>query len=240
VGTADVVSVISSPPLRGVLRDLASRFESQTGHKLAIRTAAVADLKCQIDAGTAFDVAILTPPLIDGLIDDGRIAAGTRAEIARAGLGVAVRTGARKPDVGSANAVRCALLNANTVMYASGSAVMAHIERMFERLGIAGDMKSRARRVPAGGYIGEAVAAGAAELGLTMIPVILDTDGVDLAGPLPTPLQFYVEFAGGVGVGSKQPEGASELLRYLAAAGAASAIEAKGLERPFGTPNRAV
>jgi molybdate transport system substrate-binding protein len=231
VAAAAEIKVISSPPLRSVLRELAPRFESQTGYKLAIRIAAVADLKCQIDAGTAFDVAILTPPLIDSLIDDGTIAVDVRANIARAGLGIVVRTGGRKPGVGSVNAVKCALLDAKSVMYASGSAVMAHIERMFEQLGIAEDMRSKSKLLPAGGYIGQAVAGGATELGLTMIPVILETNGVDFAGPLPAELQFYVDLSCGVSAGSKQLEGAKALIQFLMSAEATEVIEAKGLER---------
>jgi molybdate transport system substrate-binding protein len=231
VATEAEIKVVSSPPLRSVLRELAPRFESETGYRLNIRTAAVADLKCQIDAGAAFDVAILTPAMIDALRIDGTIAADMRANIARAGLGVAVRTGGHWPDVSSPIAFRRALLDAKSVMYASGSAVMTHIERMLEQLGIADDIKSKSKLLPAGGHIGQAVAEGAAELGLTMIPVILETSGVDLAGALPAELQFYVDLSAGVSAGTNEPQGAKALIRRLMAAEATAVIEAKGLER---------
>jgi molybdate transport system substrate-binding protein len=231
VATVAEIKVVSSPPLRSVLRELAPRFESETGYRLNIRTAAVADLKCQIDAGAAFDVAILTPAMIDALIIDGTIAADMSGNIARAGLGVAVRTGGHWPDVSSPIAFGRALLDAKSVMYASGSAVMTHIERMLEQLGIADDIKSKSKLLPAGGHIGQAVADGVAELGLTMIPVILETRGVDLAGALPAELQFYVDLSAGVSAGTNEPQGAKALIRHLMAAEATAVIEAKGLER---------
>ena len=189
--------VLSSPPLRAAINELAPEFEEATGCKLALRTAPVAELKRQIDFGDAFDVAILTPELIDALIKTGKIA-GPRTSIARSGLGVAVRAGAPRPDVSSVDAFKLALLKAKSVMYASGSAAMPHIERMFERLGIAKELAAKRKLLPAGGYIGKAIAEQAADLGLTTIPVILETDGVDLAGPFPADVQFHVELSAGV------------------------------------------
>lgn len=229
--SAAEVKVVSSPPLRGVIQELGPQFERTTGHKLDIKIDAVADLKRQIDAGAAFDVAILTPRLIDALIRDGKIAADARANIARSGLGVVVRSGGGMLDVGSADAFKRALLKAKSIMYASGSAATTHIERMFDRLGIAEDMKSKSKLLAAGGHIGKAIADGAAELGLTHIPVILESSGVELAGPFPAELQFYVDLSGGVSVGSMEPEGAKALIRYLMASEATAVMKAKGLER---------
>jgi molybdate transport system substrate-binding protein len=225
------IKVVSSPPLRAVLQELGPQFERATGHKLTITTNAVADLKRRIDAGEAFDVAILTPDLIEALIDDGKIAADARANVARSGLGVVVPSGGRTLDVGSADTFKGALLNATSVIYASGSAVMTHIERMFDRLGIAEDIKSKSKLLPAGGHVGKAIAAGAAELGLTHISVILESSGVDLAGPFPADLQFYVTLCGGISAGSTEPEAARALIRYLTGPEATAVIEAKGLER---------
>ena len=191
----------------------------------------MAELKRQIDAGDGFDVAILTPDLIDALIKDGKIVAAAPANIARSGLGVAVRTGGPRLDVGSTDALRRALLAAKSVMYASGSAATAHIERVFDRLGIAEDMKAKSKLVSAGGHIGKAIAEGAAELGLTHMPVVLDAKGAELAGPFPAELQFYVDLSGGVSATSMEPEGAKALIRYLLAPEATAIFKAKGLER---------
>jgi molybdate transport system substrate-binding protein len=225
------IKVLSSPPLRAAIRELGPRFERATGYKLAIKIGPLAELKRQIDAGEAFDVAILTPSLIDAFAKDGTIAAKVCSKIARSGLGIAVRTGGPVPDFGSAGTFKLALLNATSIMYASGSAVTTHIERMFERLGIAEGIKSKSKLVPAGGYIGKAIADGDAEVGLTHIPVILESSGIDLAGPFPTELQCHVNFSGGVSAKSMEPEGARALIRYLMTSEATAVLKAKGLER---------
>lgn len=227
---AAAIRVMSSPPLRSVIEELGLQFERATGHKLVIKIEAMADLKRQIVAGDAFDVAILTPVLIDALIKDGKIAPGSHANIARSGLGVAARTGVHM-DVGSVDAFKRVLLNAKSVMYATGSAVTTHIERMFDRLGIAEDIASKCKVVPAGGHIGRAIADGAAELGLTHIPVILESNDVGLAGPFPAELQFYVDLAGGVSSSSMEPKGAKALIRYLMASETIEVMKRKGLER---------
>jgi len=221
------LKVLGAAPFRAVI----PQFERATGHKLAIKVEGVLVLKQQIDAGEAFDVAILTPQLIEALIKDGKIADATRANIARAGLGVVVRAGGPKPDVGSVDAFKRTLVNAKSVMYASGSAATTHIERMFERLGITEDMKVRSKVIPAGGHIGKAIVDGAAEFGLTTIPVVLETPGTELIGPFPAELQFYVNLSGGISSGSKEPEAAKALIAYLSSPESTGVITAKGLER---------
>ncbi|HTE96863.1 MAG TPA: substrate-binding domain-containing protein [Bradyrhizobium sp.] len=231
MASAAEIKVLSSPPLRTVIEELAPRFERATNYKLVIKTGAVKDLKQQIDAGTAFDVAILTPSLINALVEDGKIAAAGLASIARSGLGVVVRAGGHCPDVDSVDAFKRALLGAKSVMYASGSAVMAHIEHTFARLGIADEIRAKSKMLAAGGYIAKAIAAGTAELGLTTIPVILETREAKFVGPFPPELQFYVDLSGGVSTGSRQPDCAQALIRHLMAAEATQVFHAKGLER---------
>jgi molybdate transport system substrate-binding protein len=224
------IKIVSSPPLRSVIREIGPGFEAATGAKLVAHIEGVSRLKRRIDAGTAFDVAVLTPDLLDVLVANGAIARDTRAAIARSGLGVAVRTGECAPDVSSAEMFRRVLLDARSVMYASGSAVTAHIERVFERLGIAADMQSKIRLLPATGHIGRGIADGKAGLGLTHIPVILDSPGTQLAGPFPAALQRYVDLCAGVSASSPQPAHARALVRYLATPEAKTIMHANGLK----------
>lgn len=224
------VKVLSSPPLRSVLEELRPKIESTMRRALDVEIGPAAELKRRIDAGSTFEVAILPPTLIDSLTNDGKIATCTRVSIARAGLGVVVRTADAQPDVSSVDAFKNTLLAATSIVYASGSAVVRHIEQMFEQLDIADKTRAKTRTLPAGGYIARAVAEGAAELGLTTIPTILETRGVQLAGPFPQSVQFYVELHGGVNSSSKQPEHAKELLRYLVTPEAIGVIRAKGSE----------
>ena len=231
-GTVTVeIKVMSSPPMRSVIHAVGPQFEKGSGFKLAVKIASVVELRRRIDAGEDFDVAILTSELIDALIKGGKIAAKDRVNIARSGLGVAVRAGGRKVDVSSTEAFRQALLDAKSVMYASGSAATAHIDNVFEKLGVVEQVKSKVILQPAGGHIGSAIAEGAAELGLTHIPVILESSGAELAGPLPAELRFHVDFSSGTGAASMEPEGARALIRYLMAPEVTAVIKAKGLER---------
>ena len=147
---------MSSPPLRSVLEELRPKIESTIRHALDVEIGPAAELKRRIDAGSTFEVAILPPALIDALTNDGKIAACTRVSVARAGLGVVVRTAGVQPDVSSVDAFKSTLLAAKSIVYASGSAVVRHIEQMMEQLDIADETRAKTRTLPAGGYIARA------------------------------------------------------------------------------------
>src|SRR5215831_7146148 len=139
------VKVLCASAMRSVLKELGPQFERATGHQLMIQFDVVGALKRQIDAGERFDVTILTTPLINDVVKDGKIAAGTRADVARSGLGVVVRTGASKPDISSADAFKRALLNAKSISYAKEGATGIYLESLFERLGITEQMKAKTK-----------------------------------------------------------------------------------------------
>ena len=233
MSTPTAIKVLSTPPLRSVLAEIRPQFEHAAQQALVVEIGPVAELKRRIDGGVAFDVAILTSVLIDGLVHDGTMLPSTRCDIARAGLGAVVRTGATKPDIASVDAFRGTLLSAKSILYASGSAVRAHIENLFERLGIADSIRLKQQTLPAGGYIAKAVADGIADLGLTTIPTILETAGVDLAWSFPAPLQFYVDLSGGMSTRSMRPEGARMLLKTLMESESLPILRGKGLEPVF-------
>ena len=144
------VKVLCAAAMRSVMNELGPGFERATGHQLMIQFDVVGALKRQIDAGERFDVAILTTPLIDEVVKNGKIAAGTRADVARSGLGVIVRTGAPKPDISSADAFKRALLNAKSISYAKEGATGIYLESLFERLGITEQMKPKTKFPPTG------------------------------------------------------------------------------------------
>ena len=144
------VKVLCAAAMRSVMNELGPGFEGTTGHKLVIQFDVVGALKRQIDAGERFDVAILTTPLIDEVVKNGKIAAGTRADVARSGLGVVVRTGAPKPDISSADAFKRTLLNAKSISYAKEGATGIYLQSLFERLGITEQMKPKTKFPPTG------------------------------------------------------------------------------------------
>jgi len=178
--------------------------------------ATTSDLKARIEAGEAFDVAILTAAAIDELVEKGRLLGDTCVEVGRSGAGVAMREGARRPDLSSAEGFRRALLSAQSVAYVGSSATAGNLRDIFKRLGIAREMKAKSR-ILTGVLAAEAVAKGEAELALTQISEIVDVAGVELAGPFPPELQVYTVFTAAVSAGAREPHAARELVEQLAA-----------------------
>jgi molybdate transport system substrate-binding protein len=214
--------------LKTALDELGPKFERATGHKLVTKFEAVAVLKREIEAGETFDVTILLPAAIDDLIKQGRVIA--RTDISRSGVGVAVRSGAAKPDVGSVDALKGTLLGANSISYSPDSASSTFFLRLADRLGIGDQVKPKLKAAP-GGRVMEPVASGDADLTVITIPNIIGVPGVALAGRLPTELQSYTIFSAGVSAAAREVDGARELIRYLGAPEATPVFEAKGMER---------
>ncbi len=222
------IKVLSTPTLKATLDDLGPKFERATGHKLVTKFDAVAVLKRQIEAGETFDVTILLPAAIDDLIKQGKVIG--RTDISRSGVGVAVRAGAPKPDVSSVDALKRALLSANSISYSPDSASSTFFLSLVDRLGIGGEVKPKLKAAP-GGRVMEPVASGDADLTVITTPNIVGVPDVAVAGLLPAELQSYTVFSAGVGAAAKEVDGAKELIRYLVAPEAAPVFEAKGMER---------
>src|SRR5258708_2457391 len=206
--------VFTSAAPRGILKEIAPVFERATGHRLVIESAFAADLKRRIEAGNPFDVAILPPDMADDLVRRDKLVAGSRVDLGRTGMGVAVRSGAPKPDIGTVDAFRRALLAAPTVAYAEGGASGVQFHGILARLGIAEAMKPKLRPYPSGGAV-EAVARGEVDLVVIGISPILAVPAVELVGWLPPELQSYIVFTGSIGAAAKQPDAAQTLLNLL-------------------------
>ena len=223
------IKVLSSNGVRAALCELGPQFEHATRHRLAIRFDVAQLLKAQILGGEAFDVAILTEPATDELLKAGRIVAGTRRDIARSGIGVAIRAGAPKPDIGTVEAFKRVLLGAESVANTTQGASGIYFAGVLERLGIAEQMKPKSR-VQAGGLVAEMVARGLAELAVQQISELLPVAGVELVGPFPPELQNFTVFSAGVGTDTGDSEAAYALIRFLTGPAAAPIIKAKGME----------
>lgn len=224
------IKVIAGAGFASALGELGPQFERATGHKLVIQYGVTGSMKRQIESGEAFDLAIVPGALMDDVTKQGKIAAGTRAEIARVGMGVGVRAGAPKPDISSVDAFKRALLNAKSVTYAPEGATGIHLVKVLERLGIAEQMKAKTKPQQVAERIAQAVADGEAELGFAVTTVLLSLRGVELAGLFPPELQNYLVFTAGVGTAAKQPDAAMALIKHLTAPNAVPLIKAKGME----------
>jgi molybdate transport system substrate-binding protein len=225
------LKVLSGNGARAAVIELGSRFERATGHQLAIQFEVNAQLKRRIEAGEAFDLAILNPPVLDALIAQGKIAADTRADIGSAGLGVAVRAGAPKPDINSVDTFKRTLLDARSVAFPGEGASGIYFVRLLDRLGIAEAMQPKLRPTVAEDTV-EVVARGEVEMVVVIASRIVDVPGVDLVGLLPPPLQTSIGIAAGVSTAAKEPAAAKNLIAFLTAPAAIPVIKAKGLTPP--------
>lgn len=235
VADAAEIKVLSTTALTAVMEELAPQFERQSGHKVAISFATAASLSKRIAEGETADVAILTGAGIEDLTKQGKVVPGSRVDLARSSIGVAVRKGAPKPDISSPEALKRALLAAQSVTYsdpAGGGASGVHFAKVLERLGIAAEVKAKTKlsKGGPGGSVGEIVAKGDAEIGVWMIPEFMAVSGVDVIGPLPADLQNAMLIAAGILVNSKESETGKALIRFLTTPASVSVIKAKGLE----------
>ena len=230
VAHAADIKVLSTNAFRSVIAELGPQFERATGHKLAIKFVGGPDLvKRQINSGEAFDVAISISGVIDDLIKNGKIAPATRADVARTGIGVAVRAGVPKPDVSSVDAFKRTLLNAKSVAYATEGRSGAHFLTLLEQFSIAEEMKPKLKALTTA-TSNEAVAKGEVEIAALLISAIVSASGVELAGPLPSGLQSYLRFTAGARNDATPPEAANALIAFLTSPVAIPVIKAKGME----------
>jgi molybdate transport system substrate-binding protein len=224
------IKVIAGAAMAPVMVELGPQFERGTGHKLVIQYGASGSMKRQIESGEAFDLAIAPVALIDDVGKQGKIAAGTRTEIVRVGYGVGTRAGATKPDIGSVEAFKRALLSAKSIAYVPDGATGIHLAKALDSLGIAEQMKSKTKpqSVPEG--VPQVVAAGEAELGFALTTVLLSVRGVELVGLFPAELQNYIVLSAGVSANAKEPDAAKVLIKLLTAEDAIPVLKAKGME----------
>jgi len=225
-----MLTVFSSNGIRAVLLAVAPDFERASGHKLAITFNPANVLKEAIDAGAAFDVAILTPPVMDAAIAGGRIAPASRRTIARTGCGVAVLLGAPKPDISTVEAFAQALANARSIAATKQGASGMQFARVIERLGIA-DAVAPKTKWQAGGLTGDLVARGEVELAVQLLSELKAVSGgIDIVGPFPPELQDYAVMVAGVGSQAREPAAAAALIAALTSERAKPILERMGME----------
>src|SRR3712207_5452038 len=226
------VEVVSTLALMGVLRELAPGYERATGTRIAAAFAPTAALLERIGAGEAPDLAILTAAAVDELTRDGVLSADGRVDLARSVVGVAVRAGAPKPDIGSAEAFTRALLDARSVAYSRAGASGILFAGLIRRLGIADQVNAKATVIPSG-LTGELAAKGEAEIAVQQVSELMEVPGIDIVVPLPAELDAVTVFSGAPFAGSSRPGAGSALLAFLSSPGAAPIYGRKGLE-PLG------
>ena len=226
------IKVLTAGAFKQVLLAVVPDYEKQTGNTVKIENDTVGAVVKRIEGGDAFDVVVVSPAAIDDLAKKGKVAADSHTNLAKVGVGVVVKEGAARPDIGSVEAFKRALIAAKSVAYidpASGGSSGIFVDRLLDKLGIAGDVKPKAKLIP-GGAVADHVANGEAEIGIHQISEILPVKGAVLVGPLPTEIQNYTTYAAGLAAASKEAEAGKALIKLLTGPGAAAALSAKGMQ----------
>jgi len=222
------IKVISTDGMSTALDALGPKYEKATGNKLVIHYGVANVLKKNITDGEAFDLAILTGPAMDEIVQAGKVMPAIRVDIARVGLGIAYKTGSPKPDIHDAESFKAAMLAAQSIAYITQGASGLYFLSVCDKLGISDQVKAKAKALP-GGRAAELVAKGEAELGVQLIGDILPVAGVQMV-PFPPDLQKFTSFPGAVGSAAKRPKSAAALLKFLTDPKNAPLIKAKGME----------
>jgi molybdate transport system substrate-binding protein len=225
------IQVLCSNGFKAVFEELAPQFERASGHKVNVKFGLAANFKQQIDAGEAFDLAILTPALIDDLIKSQKMAADTRTVIARTGLGIMIKAGARKPDVRTTDSFKKALLDAQSIAYAKEGASGVAFAALIEKLGIAETIKPKLKPTASGEEVNDLVVRGGAQYGILPLSEILAVKGAELGGLFPADVQTWITMATAAGANAKQPAAARDLIKFLMTPAATTVVKTKGMER---------
>ena len=226
------VKILTAGAFKQVVLELVPDYEKQTGNKVVVDNDTAGALKKRIEGGEAFDVAVITPAVVDELTSAGKVAAGSRVNVASVGVGVVVKEGAPKPDVSTVEAFKRALLAAKTVAYidpASGGSSGIYIDKLLERLGIADQIRPKAK-LKKGGHVADLIVSGEAELGLHQISEIVPVKGAALVGPLPKEIQNTTTYAAGLSASTQNKDAAEALIKIFSGPAAAAVLKSKGMD----------
>jgi molybdate transport system substrate-binding protein len=223
------IKVLAVGPLKEIFLEVIPQFEKKSGHKIATTWSGTADIKKRMAANEVYDVVIVSGPDIDAFTKQGKLVAGSRIDLMKSGIGVGVRAGAMKPDISSSETLKQAILAAKSIGYSTGPSG-DYMASLFERMGIADQIKSKLKQTPSGVRISTLIASGEAEIGFHQISELIHEPGVDYLGPLPADTQKITVWSAGIHSRSSQPEAAKALIEWLVAPSSASTIKKHGME----------
>jgi len=223
------ITGISSMATRQVLAELADAHARSTGSEVAIESVGGVDAARRVQAGEAFDVVVLASDAIDRLIASGHVVSGSRVDLVRSPVAIAVRTGAPRPDVGSEAALRQAVEAARSIGYSTGPSG-THLARLFERWDLGDRIRDRIVQPPPGVPVGSLVARGEVELGFQQLSELMPLEGIAVVGTLPAGCDFITTFSAGVCAASAQADAVRAMLDFMSSPAAAEAKRRHGME----------
>jgi molybdate transport system substrate-binding protein len=222
------IRVLSSNAAKEAYIELFPQFEKASGHKIVITWAGTNDIKKRIAAGEIYDLIVIASPEMDAFIKDGKVVAGSKADLVKSGVGVAVKAGAPKPDFSSAEALKKTLIAAKSVGYSQGPSGV-YMVSLFDKMGIADQVKAKAKVVTPGVPVATVVRSGEAEIGFQQVSELIHEKGIDFLGPLPAEIQRITTFSGGIPTQAKEPAAAKALQSFLTAPERADDLKKHGL-----------
>ena len=227
--SAAPITVLATPAIREAYAELAPLFETQIRNKVTTTWVGTADLAKRLNGGEVFDAVICASSLLEELTDSGKLMAGSRSDVARSMVGVAVKAGAPRPAFGSEAELKKTLLGAKTIGISTGPSGV-YLNQLFQRMGVLDEIKPNFRIPAPGGMVAELLAKGEADIGFQQVAELVNKPGVAFVGALPDSLQGITVFSGGVHGASSQPDAARAFLRFLAAPEHAAILQKHGLQ----------
>ncbi|HEY6820735.1 MAG TPA: substrate-binding domain-containing protein [Burkholderiales bacterium] len=221
------MKVLSSMAIKGAYGELVPQFEKARGYKIETEWVGMVDIRKRMMAGESADLVIGSATLIDELIQAGKLKAGSRVDLVSSGVGMAVKKGAPKPDISSVEALTRALHAAKSIVYSSGPSGI-YLAGLFERLGIAAELKERMLQAPPGALVAEMVARGEKEIAFQQIPELRQVAGIDIVGPLPPEIQTVTTFSGGIPASAQAPDQSKALMQFLSSPSSAAVARKHG------------
>jgi molybdate transport system substrate-binding protein len=223
------IKVLSTQATEEAYRELVPQFEKASGHKVTTVFTGTLDANKRLAAGETYDLLIMSAPSIDEHIKAGRVVPGSRVDLAKSGVGVGVKAGAPKPDIRTTEALKKTLLAAKSIGYSTGPSGV-YMLGLFQRLGIADEIKGKLKQTPTGVFVGSIIASGDAEIGFQQVSELSHFAGVDYVGPLPADVQYFTTFSSGIMAAAKEADAANALVKFITAPAAASAFTKRGME----------
>jgi molybdate transport system substrate-binding protein len=229
LANAAEIKVLSTQATEEVYRELVPQFEKATGHKVTTVFTGTLGAQKRLTDGESYDMLIMSSPSIDAQIKAGKVMDGSRVDIAKSGVGVGVPKGASKPDINTTDALKKTILGAKSIGYSTGPSGVYMIS-LFEKLGLADQVKDKLKQTPTGVFVGTIIASREVEIGFQQVSELSNFPGVDYVGPLPADVQHTTVFSSGMIRDAKEVEAAKALVKFLTSPEAGSAFKKRGME----------